>query len=55
MLDEKKKTRTSKNPRRKWEKSEDISTLECLLRVEKKGVKKGIGELMHDLWVEKGM
>ena len=55
MLDEKKKARTSKNPRRKWEKSEYISTLECLLRVEKKGVKKGIGELMHDLWVEKGM
>ena len=26
-----------------------------LLRVEKKGTKKGIGKIMHDLWIEKGM
>ena len=28
--------------------------MECLLRTEKKGVKKGIGQIVHDLWVEKG-
>ena len=38
------KTRTSKNPRRKWEKSEymKVNVLECLLRAKKKGSKKGI-------------
>ena len=38
------KTRTSKNPRRKWEKSEymKVNALECLLRAKKKGSKKGI-------------
>ena len=30
------KTRTSKNPRRKWEKSEYMNALECLLSVEEK-------------------
>ena len=30
-----------------------MNTLECLLRPEKKGVKKGIGEIVHDLWIEK--
>ena len=29
--------------------------LKCLLRPEKKGVKKGIGKIVHDLWIEKGM
>ena len=29
--------------------------LKCLLRAEKKGVKKGIGKIVHDLWIEKGM
>ena len=51
----KSKTRVSKNPRRKWEKSEYMNALECLLRAEKKGVQKGIGKIVHDLWVEKGM
>ena len=49
------KTRISKNPKRKWEKSEYMNALECLLRAEKKVVKKGIGEIVHDLWIEKGM
>ena len=49
------KTRISKNPRRKWEKSEYMNALECLLTAEKKGVKKGIGKIVHDLWIEKGM
>ena len=49
------RTRISKNPRRKWEKSEYMNALECLLRAEKKGVQKGIGKIVHDLWVEKGM
>ena len=48
-----KKTRISKNPSRKWEKSEYMNTLECLLRPEKKGVKKGIGKIVHDLWIQK--
>ena len=34
------KTRISKNPRRKWGKSEYMNALGCLLMVEKKGVKK---------------
>ena len=42
------KTRTLKNPRRKWQKSEYMNALECLLRAEKKGVKKGIGKTVHD-------
>ena len=49
------KTRTLKNPRRKREKSECINAFECLVRAEKKGVKKGIGKIVHDLWVEKGI
>ena len=49
------KTRTTKNARRKWEKSEYMNALECLLRAEEKGVKKGIGKIMHDLWTEMGM
>ena len=49
------KTRTTKNPRRKWEKSEYMNVLECLLRAEEKGVKKGIGKIVHDLWIEMGM
>ena len=49
------KTRTSKNPRRKWEKSEYMNALKCLLRAEEKGVKKEIGKIVHDLWIEKGM
>ena len=32
-----------------------MNALECLLRAEKKVVKKGIGEIVHDLWIEKGM
>ena len=32
-----------------------MNALECLLRAEKKGVQKGIGKIVHDLWVEKGM
>ena len=47
------KTRTSKNPRRNWEKSEYMNALECLLRAEERGVKKGIGKIVHDLWIEK--
>ena len=49
------KKRISKNPRRKREKSEYMNAFECLLRAEKKGVKKGIGKIVHDLWIEKGM
>ena len=49
------KTRISKNPRRKLEKSEYMNALECILRAEKKGVKKGIGEIVHDLWIQTGM
>ena len=30
-----------------------MNALECLLRAEKKGVKKGIGKAVHDLWIEK--
>ena len=45
----------SKNPWRKWEKSEYMNALECLLRAEKKEVKKEIGKTVHDLWLEKGM
>ena len=43
------KTITSKNPSREWEKSEYMNALECLLRAEKKGVKKGIGKIVHGL------
>ena len=30
-----------------------MDALECSLRTEKKGVKKGIGKIVHDLWIEK--
>ena len=49
------RTRTTKNPRRKWEKSEYMNALECFLMAEEKGVKKGIGKIVHDLWIEKRM
>ena len=49
------KTRTTKNPRRKREKSKYMNALECLLRAEEKEVKKGIGKIVHDLWIEMGM
>ena len=49
------KTRISKNPRRKWETSEYMNSLECLLRAETKGVKKRVAKIVHDLWIEKGM
>ena len=52
---EEKKTRMSKHPKKKWEKSKYMNVLECLLRAEKKGVKKGIGKIVYDLWIEKGM
>ena len=32
-----------------------MNALKCLLRAEKKGVKKGIGKIVHDLWIEKGI
>ena len=32
-----------------------MDALECSLRTEKKGVKKGIGKIVHDLWIEKGI
>ena len=48
------KTRISKYPKRKWEKNEYMNALDCLLRAEKKGFKKGIGKIVHDLWIEKG-
>ena len=32
-----------------------MNALECLLRAERKGDKKGIGKIVHDLWIEKGM
>ena len=32
-----------------------MNALKCLLRAEKKGVKKGIRKIVHDLWIEKGM
>ena len=32
-----------------------MNVLECLLSAEEKGVKKGIGEIVHDLWIEMGM
>ena len=31
-----------------------MNALECLLRAERKGDKKGIGKIVHDLWIEKG-
>ena len=49
------KTRTLKNPRRKWEKSECMNALECLWRAEEKEVQKGIRKIVHDLRIEKGM
>ena len=49
------RTRISKNPKRKWEKSEYMNALECLLRAYKKWVQKGTGKIVHDLWIEKGM
>ena len=49
------KTRTLKKPRRKWERSECMNAFECFIRAEKKGVKKGIRKIVHDLWVEKGI
>ena len=42
----------SKNPRREWEKNEYMNALECLLRADKKGVKKVIGKIVHDFWIE---
>ena len=41
--------RISKNTRRKCEKCEYMNALECLLRADKKGVKKGIGKIANDL------
>ena len=32
-----------------------MNALECLLKAEKKWVKKGIGKIVHDLWIEKRM
>ena len=32
-----------------------MNALKCLLRAEEKGVKKEIGKIVHDLWIEKGM
>ena len=29
--------------------------MECLLRAEEKGDKKGIWKIVHDLWIEKGV
>ena len=49
------KTTISKNPRREWEKNEYMNALECLLRADKKGVKKVIGKIVHDFWIEQGM
>ena len=49
------KIRTTKNPRRGWERSEYMNALECLLRAEEKGVKKEIAKIVHDLWIEMGM
>ena len=49
------KATISKNPRREWEKNEYMNALECLLRADKKGVKKVIGKIVHDFWIEKGM
>ena len=44
-----KKKQKKQGSRRKWDKSEYMNALECLLRAEKKGVKKGIGKIVHDL------
>ena len=49
------KTRTLKNPRKKWEKSEYMNAWKCLLRAEEKEAKKGIEKIVHDLWIEMGM
>ena len=38
------KRRTTKNPSKKWEKSEYMNALECLLRAEEKESKKGLGK-----------
>ena len=51
----KNKNKNIEEPQEKWEKSEYMNALECLLRAEKKGVKKGSGEIVHDLWIEKGV
>ena len=32
-----------------------MNALECLLRADEKGVKKGIGKIVHDLWIKMGM
>ena len=45
----------SNKPRRKREKSEYMNAFEFLLRAEKKGLKKGIGKIVHDLRMEKEM
>ena len=39
----------------KWEKSEYMNALECLLRADKIGIKKKFGKIVHVLWIEKGM
>ena len=30
-----------------------MNTLECLLKAEEKGIKTGIGKIVHELWIEK--
>ena len=32
-----------------------MNDMECLIRAEKKGAKKEIWKIVHDLWIEKGM
>ena len=39
----------------KWEKSEYMNALECLLRADKKGIEKEFGKIVHVLWIEKGL
>ena len=50
ILEEKQRQEHQRTPRIKWEKSEYMNSLECLLKAEKKG----IGKIVHDLWMEKG-
>ena len=39
----------------KWEKSEYMNALECLLRADKKGIEQEFGKIVHVLWIEKGL
>ena len=53
ILEEKQKQDYQRTLGENERKSEYMNALECLWRAEKKTVKKGIGKILHDLWIEK--